>query len=104
MGRLLPGSQQWQEDSDSSRGTVVTTKHNSFSDKLLFLCFILDIYFLFCAFHRLKCHVELENTYLTTSENFINEYWLFLIQKRCVTYSQIQVYFNKRSFSQKMIK
>ena len=29
---------------------------------------------------------------------FINNYWLFFIQKRCVTYSQIQVYFNKRSF------
>ena len=28
---------------------------------------------------------------------FINDYWLFFIHKRCVTNSQIQVHFNKRS-------
>ena len=50
----------------------------------IFLCLILDI-------SPRKKHIWLH------LKIFIKDYLLFFIPKRCVTYSQIQVHFNKRS-------
>ena len=63
----------------------------------IFQRFILDM-LVSCLFHFLKCHfVALEKTYLTTSKNCQRLLAIF-IQTRCVTYLDIKVYFNKRSF------
>ena len=76
MGRLLPGSQQWQEDSDSSRGTIVHTNmivERQFLAIVLYFFILHWIYLCFCPFCCLKV--------IYTSENVINDFWLFFNEK-----------------------